>query len=409
MPRLKLTAKKIATLKAPTASRKQELYWDTELIGFGVLLSGVSPSRAYICQRDLPNGKTRRVTIAAVNEMAVADARDAARELLVDMRRGLDPKRKVAGTLRETLDAYLKANKSISQRSKDIYTHLVTYHLEPWLDRQLVSITPAEVDALHTAIAHNVAKRGHHSGHSVANDAMRALRLLYNWAEYKYGDEGMPRNPVRLRKNEWHKVAPRRNPIEPDKLKEWYAVVNELPPIGRDYLLLLLFTGFRRREAAALTWDEVDFKQRLIRLPASRAKAGRALDLPMSDFVRDLLVARRQLGNANYVFPSYGRNGHIEGARPWTDMVTKKTGIEFTLHDLRRTFVTVAESTEMSMYALKALVNHALGTSVTEKYLAMAPDRLREPAQKVCDRLKVLCGIDAPFDSKVVSALRPFP
>jgi integrase len=27
----------------------------------------------------------------------------------------------------------------------------------------------------------------------------------------------------------------------------------------RDYVLLLLFTGMRRREAAALRWNEVDF------------------------------------------------------------------------------------------------------------------------------------------------------
>src|SRR5262249_48655659 len=159
-----------------------------------------------------------------------------------------DPKRKVAGTLRETLDAYLKANKEISQRSRAIYTQLVTYHLAAWLDRPIVDITPTEVDNLHQAIANKVAKRGQHSGHSVANDAMRAFRLLYNWAEFKYGrDESMPRNPVRLRKNEWHKVTPRRRPIDTDKLKEFYAAVNELPAMGRDYLLLLLFTGFRRR------------------------------------------------------------------------------------------------------------------------------------------------------------------
>jgi len=30
-------------------------------------------------------------------------------------------------------------------------------------------------------------------------------------------------------------------------------------PYHRDYLLLLLFTGLRRREAAAMQWSEVDF------------------------------------------------------------------------------------------------------------------------------------------------------
>ncbi len=47
----------------------------------------------------------------------------------------------------------------------------------------------------------------------------------------------------------------------------------------------------------------MDLNQRVIRLPATRTKAKRKLELPMSDFVRDLLVARRALGNAAFVFP----------------------------------------------------------------------------------------------------------
>src|SRR5262249_28206941 len=116
--------------------------------------------------------------------------------------------------------------------------------------------------------------------------------------------------------------------------------------------------------------------------------------------------ARRALGNAKFVFPSnMASSGHIEGARPWTDMVTEATGIEFSLHDLRRTFVTVAESADISVYALKALVNHSLGAGVTESYIGMTPERLREPTQKIADKIKALCGITSPEGGKV-AALR---
>jgi hypothetical protein len=43
--------------------------------------------------------------------------------------------------------------------------------------------------------------------------------------------------------------------------------------------------------------------------------------------------------------------------------------------------------------ALKVLVNHAIGGDVTARYVVMSLDRLREPAQRVADRLKELCGI----------------
>jgi len=55
--------------------------------------------------------------------------------------------------------------------------------------------------------------------------------------------------------------------------------------------------------------------------------------------------------------------------------------------------VTVAENTDIGALALKALVNHSLGDDVTAGYVQMTVDRLRDPAQRVADRLKELCGI----------------
>jgi hypothetical protein len=56
--------------------------------------------------------------------------------------------------------------------------------------------------------------------------------------------------------------------------------------------------------------------------------------------------------------------------------------------------VSVAESTEMSVYALKALVNHSLGGGVTAGYVQHSVERLRVPAQRVADELRRLCKIE---------------
>src|SRR5262245_57939311 len=229
MPRIKLTEKTITRLPAPTPTGKPVLYWADDLRGFGVLCSGVSNTRSYIAQRDLPGGRPRRVTIARCNEMSLADARDMARGLLVDMRRGLDPKRKGTGTLGQTLAAYLAANKDLKPQTAAIYERVLKNHLAAWRDRLLASITPVEIDALHHAIATKVARRGQHSGHNVANHAVRLVKLLYNFAASR--DDALPRNPVRLRAGEWHKTTPRRRPIAPERLAEWYQAVTELPPL----------------------------------------------------------------------------------------------------------------------------------------------------------------------------------
>jgi integrase len=234
---------------------------------------------------------------------------------------------------------------------------------------------------------------------------MRALRVLYNFAADRAPSSNpMPPNPVRLKKL-WLPVERRTRSVSVDELPKFYKAVCALPsPVARDYLLLLLFTGFRRNEAAALRWDEVDLKARVIRLPAARAKAGKKLDLPMTDFVHDLLVARRSIGDAKWVFPANSKSGHLEEPKFPLRMVAEATGIRVSVHDLRRTYITVSESTDMSVIALKALVNHSLGKDVTEGYVQMSAERLREPAQRVADKLKELIGI-APIAGGNVTKL----
>ena len=53
----------------------------------------------------------------------------------------------------------------------------------------------------------------------------------------------------------------------------------------------------------------------------------------------------------------------------------------------------------MSVLALKGLVNHGLGSDVTAGYVQMTAERLREPAQRVADKLKALCGIPPVVDN----------
>ena len=63
----------------------------------------------------------------------------------------------------------------------------------------------------------------------------------------------------------------------------------------------------------------------------------------------------------------------------------------------------MAESTEMSVYALKALVNHAQSGDVTAGYVQHSVERLRVPAQRVADELRRLCRIDDDTAANVVS------
>lgn len=393
MARIRLNARNIARIPAPDPSGSQQLYWDETLRGFGVLVSGRTNGKSFIVQRDLPGGKTRRITIGPTNVLDLDTARKRAEAVLADLYKGIDPKAAARDrlTLHGALNDYLERNKALRPKSAADYRAGVEHHLKSWLNLPLRSITPQMVVERHGAIAKEVKSDGRYKGESTANGVMRALRTIWNAAAEM--DPTLPTNPTRILRRSWFKIAPRERIVRTDELPRFFAAVRKLPnPIAADYLTLLLFTGLRREEAAALTWEHIDFKTRVISIPGPQTKAGRKLDLPMTDFVHDLLAARKSIGNATFVFPSNSSAGYLAEPKFFLNQVALATGIKISAHDLRRTYITIAESCDISPLALRALVNHSLGNSVTEGYIQMTAERLREPANRVATKLKVLVG-----------------
>lgn len=154
----------------------------------------------------------------------------------------------------------------------------------------------------------------------------------------------------------------------------------------RDYFVFCLLTGFRAAEAAGLKWGQVNFKTKTFR--ATDTKNGRDQLLPMSDYLEEMLKRRNEEIDSIYVFDR--ANGKLLGRdqRKWCAKITEASGVEFIQHDLRRTFITIAESLDIPYYALKRLVNHkADKTDVTEGYIQLDAERLRKPMQLITDHI----------------------
>jgi integrase len=107
-----------------------------------------------------------------------------------------------------------------------------------------------------------------------------------------------------------------------------------------------------------------------------------------------LKPARRAIGviRGGWLFP--GRRHHLTEVDDHFAAIAQASGITVSAHDLRRTYITIAESCDVAPLALKALLNHKLDDSnVTEGYVRINVHRLREPAERVVARLAELCGI----------------
>jgi len=239
-------------------------------------------------------------------------------------------------------------------------------------------------------------------GNAQANQHMRFLRSLMNFCAGYYEDaEGGPLikfNPVkRLSETKaWFRVPRKQTVIKEYELPVWFRTVTELKnETVRDYLLFLLFTGSRKEEGLTLEVEQVDLKSRDYTMldPKNR----QPLTLPLPKYLFSVISKRiKNLKGAKYVFPGIGDTGHLVEPKRQVARVINESGVSFTLHDLRRHYITLADSLDLSSFCIKRLVNHSIGSDVTSGYVVSDVERLRGPMQKIEDKILQLAKAKEP-------------
>src|SRR5687767_14981823 len=104
--------------------------------------------------------------------------------MLLDMHDGVDPRagRGRSPTLRQTLDDYLKTNRSLSERSRAGYRTFVDAYLKKWLDRPLREITREDVGCGRGSAASREASRGGPDGRWLVGEPVpggSAARVMF--------------------------------------------------------------------------------------------------------------------------------------------------------------------------------------------------------------------------------------
>lgn len=387
---MRLTKSVVARI--PFQAHGQRLYRDSQLMGFAVR---VTPgSKTFVVEKRV-NRKVRRIKLGRHGEITCEQARRQAQYLLGRIAVGIDPlTEKEAATARtvtlaEVFDAYLGARKDLKPKTSYDYRRCLRVAFRSWCARPMLEITKDMIAKRHVVIA-----EAH--GEAYANLSMRVLRALFNFAAGQYEDSQgrslITENPVKRlsQTRAWYRVARRQTVIKPHELAAWYQAVMALESeLVRDYLLLALFTGLRRQEVARLTWDRVDLKARTLTVVDTKNRDPHTL--PLSAYLFGMLTARRAAAHSDYVFPGDGKGGYLIEPRAQIAKVVKQSGVSFTIHDLRRTFTTAAESLDISTLTVKRLLNHKF-TDVTSGYAVIDTERLRGPMQRISDYLLSAMG-----------------
>jgi integrase len=344
------------------------------------------------------NGKTRRITLGQFPALSVPRARQLAAKAASEYaEHGIDPieqrrAKKVASiTLSEVFETYLKEHDLKPSTVKD-YRKAIDETFGGWLNRPLAAIRPQEI--LSRYLERGKASRAR------TDNALRVLRAIFNFAKARYkspdGDSRFPVNPTDIVNETRARYKPirRRRVIAPGELPMWWQSVHDLNnATARDWLLFLLLTGVRSKEAASLQWQNIDLREQTFTLIETKNR--RVVDLPLPDTIAHLLRPRRPRSNDGWVFPAKsGKAGFLSDPRKSIARVRNQSGVVFSPHDLRRTYTSIANSLDISVYTVKTLLNHTMTTNdVTAGYDVPDMARLKTASRRIENQILSLAKV----------------
>ncbi|PHS26838.1 MAG: hypothetical protein COA83_02130 [Methylophaga sp.] len=329
-------------------------------------------------------GKVQRVTIGNAGDVTTTEARKKAQEIVSKINSGASPtaeKRKKEAektTLSECLEQYL-ASRSLKDNTIKDYRYKVHHDLAEWADKPVVKITEAMVMKKQKQLTQ--------TGKTVANASMRVLRAVMNYA----AAVGMiENNPVGVlsRTRVWHKNKRRDRIIPAEQLQAWHKAVEALQnQKAKAYFLMLLYMGFRSSEALTLEWSNVNMKEKTITALDTKNHSDHTLPIPMALFphVKSL---HKLTGGYRWVFAGEDPIKAMTVPKKQITAIINETGIEFSSHDLRRTFATIGEAVGVPLSMIKRMMNHVTTDDMTTSYISTEADTLRVAINKVADYIQ---------------------
>ncbi|WP_456016594.1 site-specific integrase [Methylorubrum populi] len=157
------------------------------------------------------------------------------------------------------------------------------------------------------------------------------------------------------------------------ELGEIYLSASKSGDVFGDIVRFLMLTGQRRGEVLGATIEEIDFEGRIWRLPAARTKNNREHIVPLSLTCIDIIRSRPKYGNILFSTSSGTPFGAVDKAKKRLDkMILDRRMFEnssakpmphWTLHDLRRSFVTHCHGElGITLPVLERAINHVSGS-----------------------------------------------
>ena len=369
-------------------------YHDTKINGLRLRVSATGGKSWSLRYR--ANGKHRRMSLGKIGIVSLADARNAARQVIADVSNDGDPvleKQLAKASENENMELRTitqigewyfqecavgrhRPNARGAKKQSTIQMEVNYFNrcIVPALgDFELDDLTRAHIQKFVNGLAKKVdPKTGNETGsNSAAIKCKVILHSLYNFA---MRNDLVEKNPV-----QFVAVAPIPSRERVLTEKELQIVWNTFQPpvdikgLGTSpticYIILLCIVTLQRRgEVAGMTMDELDLENKLWTIPSSRTKNKRTHVVPLSDLATEIIEKALAIRTEEsvYVFPST-KVGIDEAIDPHSATrafarFRKAVGLEnIHIHDLRRTGATMMTGEKLGVprFIVSKILNHA--------------------------------------------------
>jgi len=162
-------------------------------------------------------------------------------------------------------------------------------------------------------------------------------------------------------------------------------------PLSYRLTVLLLYSGARFSEVASLTWDDIDFKNRLIYFKSNKNGNDRKVYIP--DVAMEVLNDLYSQKSSKLVIPSRNAKQLIQMPKQWQEEVDKllenndKAGkYRITTHSLRHTHASWMAISGISILHIKEQLGHKK-LDMTMRYSHLIPNERHESTQVIFDNL----------------------
>lgn len=375
--KFKFTNANIKNLPAPT---KRTFVYDTIEVGLSLQITPNGAKSFYY--RGVVLGKQIRVKLGEPSYMSVDDARQAARKAKINMKEGINPieeRKKITdeSSLEQLYTRFMdEKEQHIRPITMEYYKDLWKRYLSTLANKKISQITPDELKLLHKRLTLNNGKR-------CANQTIVLLRTIYNHFIKQNIYQGFnPGNAVQLNKQ----IARTRH-LSGNELESFRDAINETEDsIPKFAIMMLWFTGARRRNVFSMKWEDIKLEEKLWTIPETKTQND--ANVVLVNAAIDILNQLKDMRYNEYVFFSTtSKSGHIGGVRKTWEGILKRAKItNFHLHDLRHTFATSLLANGADAFMVKKALTHKSLQS-TQIYVNLEVDDLREKLNETVNKM----------------------